>query len=459
MTLQRWPNAGCSDNSLGQYLHLVRRLRFLLGVTMLACVSMNADAAVCELMARMCLHAVDASVSASTESTVQIRWVASPTQSTHVGFGVAVAPGVVATPSHCCEGLDRLQVATRDGRLFPVRGVLSSHPIEDIAFLKVPGLNCPVPRRRAEWRDIQPGSLGMVVANRGTEVSRSALAVTTRVCGEAYAGVHVELAFDALPGDSGAPVYAADGALLGILIGSTRPGASALSPIMEWSAFAERAARPDASVVPLPRDSQRYRELQFIASTGAQEERVAAWSKLTDDFPEGGSAIALRNELASNARRCVAALEELERRHPESLVIRLYLAQALILASDHETARMKLESLYLTPIGKNAKRAVVLHCRHKGRLQLIAAIQELVTTWPECPCTWEVAAEKYRGLVMPSAELDAYRHLTAIQPRFIGHWQERARLARVCALPEEAADAESRLRDLEAAGGLDSPVK
>jgi S1-C subfamily serine protease len=147
-----------------------------------------------------------------------------------LGTGVVLDEGIVVTNAHVVAGEDSTSVIRDDGQSFEGQVVLYD-PATDIAVLRVPGID----RRALPLGDAGVGSQGGVFGhpNGGDlriapyQVARRVTATGTDIYDENRVSREVYfIASDLRPGDSGAPLVDATGAVVGLAfaIAPDRPG-------------------------------------------------------------------------------------------------------------------------------------------------------------------------------------------------------------------------------------------
>ncbi len=164
------------------------------------------------------------------------------------GLGVVVGDGVVVTAGHVVEGdLRALEV---DGRPATVRTLDRD---SDLAVLAVPGLTAPVgvdgllaPSPRPDAALVDTATLVRVDDTVPVQLSRREVLVVDNVSDHATYRRHV-VVFEpgVVEGDSGAPLVAGDGRLVGIVI-LTRDREAFAVTAAEVSGLLAAAARDDA---------------------------------------------------------------------------------------------------------------------------------------------------------------------------------------------------------------------
>jgi len=144
--------------------------------------------------------------------------VARPAGPPDVATGFAAGPGRVVTVAHVLEREGRVIVRTADGAV-RTAAVLRVDRRTDLAVLAVPGLRSG-PLRLAEGgraaRVLVPG------AGRAAVVRREIVARVHAAGAPVAERPALELAADVAVGDSGAPVVARDGRVLGVVFARSR---------------------------------------------------------------------------------------------------------------------------------------------------------------------------------------------------------------------------------------------
>ncbi len=154
----------------------------------------------------------------ATRSVVRIEGLAC--RRMQLGSGVVLAPELVVTNAHVVAGEQSTTVVRDDGTVLEAR-VVRYDPATDLAVLRVPGLDRePLPLGEGSVGD-RGGVFGH--PNGGDlriapyEIARRVTATGTDIYDEARVSRDVFfVAVDLSPGDSGAPLVAADGSVVGL---------------------------------------------------------------------------------------------------------------------------------------------------------------------------------------------------------------------------------------------------
>lgn len=171
--------------------------------------------------------------------------------STGTGFVVS-ADGRVVTNHHVIEGARDMVAVTNDGREIAVEGVLADGDSEnDVAILKLREDKVPPPLTLGDSSAVSVGDDVMVIGcphglsqttNYGkvAAVRRAGLG-DTRVRDASGWGMQITAELE--PGNSGSPVFASDGEVVGIAVGIA-------GEAMRFAIFVERAKEMLATIPP-----------------------------------------------------------------------------------------------------------------------------------------------------------------------------------------------------------------
>ena len=141
-----------------------------------------------------------------------------------VGSGIVVGPDRVATNAHVVAGAGRIMVRTSGDRGARGAQLVYLDRATDLAILRVPGLEAPVP----EWTEESPrGTEGAVAGypgGGGLKVREARVRGTTRVPEEGEGtGMREVFVFQGLvqPGNSGGALLGLDGRVLGMVFANS----------------------------------------------------------------------------------------------------------------------------------------------------------------------------------------------------------------------------------------------
>lgn len=384
-----------------------------------------------------CLH-----LAKVTRSTIRLEWASPNAPPIGRGSGVVIGANTIAVPLHCSEGLDWLKVQTASGDRLDVSGIVKSLPLLDVCLLRVPGVREPHIEEVVEWSDV---SAGDVVYVHSPNEGEQALCVRSHVVSPCQITVQgLRLAIDApgSPGWSGRPVFTSSGQFIGLVIAGSPDLGMKVSPVAAWRAELNEATVDKADVMPLPRQSERFRALHNRTVEGNAADQLQAAIEMADLLPNGVAVASAARRLRSEPIEFLRVMSDLTERHPDSYVVKFHQAVAIWYSGDRHKSADVLWGLRHTPASPAALTLLVEGRTFRSRLEAVRAIQELENAAPECPCTWLAAARAYESLDLPLAALRALRELTALDPRDARHWKERARLARLCGESLEAAECE-----------------
>lgn len=338
----------------------------------------------------------------------------------HMGSGVVVAPGVVATNAHVTARGARVEILA-GGHTWPAR-LRRLDASRDLALLEVPGLDlAPAP-----LADALPEEGAAIAAwgfpkGIGPRSSPGRIALVWSFLGSPLLQAEV----DAAPGSSGGGLFDAQGRLVGLttFILSHHPRAAFAVPV-EWI-----RALLEANPVPTDFAQDEVRLLrEFLARMMAEPGNLPGWLRLTErwtkEAPEDPEAWAARG---------LALQLDLAERDFHDPKERLAAASA--------TERALNRALELDPAPARTWRALGQVLDLQGRYgESEVAYQEALRRDPQDGLAWEGLATAQLNLKQLEAALASLGKATVLTPDSARAWALRAHTEQELRRPSEAQD-------------------